>query len=185
MLPGHSCPHCVPCLQLKPEPSFDWGISLKPLWPHGKWSSPSDLAGSAGTSLWHPMTEVQVPLWPHRKCRTVAVFDHCTWFHLDWHSLYSIHKCTIRAGMTPVFQYSLILWQGNKTQSRFNFFRETALMETNIIMLSRVKCFYFPSYSAQYFTHRLVLKDQRVGYCFGFSFLPVSSRPYAVYVWLL
>ena len=37
-----------------------------------------------------------------------------------------------RPGMIPVSRYSLVLWQGNKTQSGFNFFRLTALMlETN------------------------------------------------------
>ena len=44
---------------------------------------------------------------------------------------------TRSVGLIPVLRYALVLWQGNKTQSGFDFFRKTALMlETNIIMMS-------------------------------------------------
>lgn len=57
-----------------------------------------------------------------------------------------------RPGTILVWRYSLVSWQGIKTQSAFNFVKKIALMlETNVIMLSsRVTFTYFPSYNTQY-----------------------------------
>lgn len=89
----------------------------------------------------------------------------------------------VQGGTIAVSQYSLASWQGNKTQSRFNFFRKTALwLNTN--MSSRVKKKNILQAIAKYFLYSRFLKGSEFGLLYVFIFamektiaILVSSQP--------
>ena len=71
---------------------------------------------------------------------------------------------------------SLVSWQGNKTQSRFNFLRKTALMlETNITMCHPESHLFIYLFIAHTYIHtyiQQVFKGPKSLVCFVFSLLP-------------